>query len=144
MAFLDEMATLLVGSTVGGLPGSTTGTGWTIYKSHLPDSSTIPDKAIGLIETGGQGMMARVDVEQPGLQLVVRGDRMNSTTATPYATAQAKFTQARTALHAYSGSTATSGVHYAGIWCQNAAYFGEDENKRPQFVANFRVMRQTT
>ena len=137
MGFLDEMESLLEASTVA---GSTTGTGWALYKGHMPDSSTIADKAVALIQTPGQGRMGRLDIERPRVQVVVRGAPQHTSTSA-YVDAQAKMTQARDALHEYTGSANTDGTHYVGIWCENVYFAGLDEGWRPQFAGNFRVMR---
>lgn len=141
MAYLDEISTILSGSTVAAEPGGSTTSGWYMYKSHLPDSSTIPDKGIGLIETAGAGVEERVGLDNLGLELVIRGDPLNSTESDPYATAQAKMTQARDVLSGYTGTTTTK---YVGIWCVNHTFFGYDESWRPIFIANFRVKRAST
>ena len=138
------MALLLSGSTVAALPGGSTTSGWYMYKGMLPDSSALPDKGIGLIETAGAGVMERVQMEQPGLQMVVRGDQLNSTSTDVYATAAAKMNQARDVLAGYAGSSGSIGVHYLGIWCQNQAFFGYDDTWRPIFISNFRVMKATS
>lgn len=141
MAYLDEIATILSGSTVAALPGGSTASGWYMYKGMLPDSTAVGSKGIALLETAGAGVVERVGYDNLGLQVVVRGDPMNSTEASVYATAQAKMTQARDVLSGYTGTTTTN---YLGIWCQNHAFLGYDDNWRPQFVANFRVMRAST
>lgn len=138
--FLDEIATLLTSSTVA---GSTTGTGWLLFKGHMPDSSQIGDKAVAVIETPGAGTMGRVEAKWHGLQILVRGEPRNTGTDV-YTTAQAKLMQARGVLHEYAGSSGTSSNHYLGIWCQNAGFIQWDETWRPEFVANFRCLRATT
>lgn len=138
---LDEIATLLTASTVA---GSTTGTGWLLFKGHMPDSTQIGDKAVAIIETPGAGSLGRIDAKWHGIQILVRGVPQNSTTADVYITAQAKLTQARDVLHEYTGSSGTSGNHYVGIWCQNAGFLQWDEGWRPEFVANFNALRATT
>lgn len=135
MAMLDEISTLLTTSTVAG--GAT---GWLLFKGHMPDSTGIGDKAVAIIQTPGQGRMGRLDIEQPRFQVVVRGAPQNTSTGA-YVDAQAKMTQARDALHEYTGSALTSGTHYVGVWCENHYYAGMDENLRHQFASNFRVMR---
>ena len=146
MPILDEIATLIAGATVAGLPGTaaSTASGWLMFKSHLPDSTAIPNKCIGLIEEIGQGVMGRVEMEMPGLSVVIRGEPANSTESTPYATAQAKMTQTRDVLHGYTGSTGTSSVHYAGIWVQNSGFLGFDESWRPLFTIGCRILKATT
>ena len=138
MAFLDEISTVLTSSTVAG--GAT---GWHLYLGHLPDSSTIGDKAVAVMETAGQQDMGRVGLERPGLQVVVRGASVN-TTSTAYQDAQARAKLVNGALHAVTG-TPSSGTHFAGVWNQSGPFFtGFDEGWRPLFSANYLVWRQTT
>ena len=136
--FLDEIATLISGSTVAG--GAT---GWLLFKGHMPDSTAIGDKALAVIETEGFGTLGRIEAKWHGLQILIRGDaRIGGTDV--YQTAQAKLNQAKGVLHGYTGSSGTSSNHYPGIWCQNAGFLQWDENWRPEFVANFRCLRATT
>lgn len=138
MAFLDDVSTILTSSTVAG--GAT---GWPVYLGHMPDSSAIGDKAVALIETPGQEDMDRVDVERPGLQVVVRGAPTN-TTSTAYQDAQARAKLINAALHTFQG-TPSSGTYIPGVWNQSGPFFGGfDEGWRPFFSANYLVWRQTT
>lgn len=132
---LDELATLLESSTVAG-----TGTSWLLFKGHMPDSTAIGDPAVALIQTAGEGRMGSLDIDRPHFQVVVRGSP-NHTSTSAYEDAQAKMSEARDALHEYSGSTLTSGTHYVGVWCLNTYFAGLDEGWRPQFAGNFRAMR---
>ena len=114
-----------------------------LYKSHLPDSTQVPDRAVALIETLGSGVMGRVELEMPGLQVVVRGAPQNTVTDA-FSSAASQAMAIHDALHEYTGSTDTT-THYAGIWCQDGPMFsGFDEGWRPYFTANFRVMRSST
>lgn len=135
MALLDELETLLTTSTVAG--GAT---GWLLFKGHMPDSTTIGDQALALIQTPGLGRMGRVDVEQPRVQVVVRGAPQNTSTSA-YVDAKEKMNEARDALHEYSGSDLTDGTHYVGVWFETGFYAGMDEGYRHQFVGNLRIMR---
>ena len=138
MAFLDDISTLLTSSTVAG--GAT---GWPLYLGHLPDSSAIGDKAVALLETAGQEDMGRVDLERPGLQVVVRGAPTN-TTSTAYQETQARAKLINGAIHAFTG-TPSSGAYIAGLWNQSGPFFsGFDETWRPYFSANYLVWRQST
>lgn len=117
---------------------------WLIYKSHLPDSTGIGrGRAVALLETQGRGTMGRVTLEQPGLQVLVRGEAMNQVSTT-YPEAEAKIEEVVDALHGYAGTSLTT-THWAGVWCEIGPTFeGFDELWRPHFTAEFRVMRQTT
>jgi hypothetical protein len=95
---------------------------------------------VALIQSAGLGRMGRVDVESPRLQVWVRGS-VNQTSTDAYESAKSRMNMVRDALHEYTGSSLTDGTHYVGIWCDSAGYAGMDENNRPLFAGNFRVMR---
>lgn len=116
---------------------------WALFKSHLPDSTVLPDRAVAIIETMGEGVMGRVGIELPGLQVVVRGAPQNVVTDA-FSSAATKAMEIHDALHGYAGSSDTT-THYAGIWCRSGpAFSGFDESWRPYFTADFRVMRSST
>lgn len=116
---------------------------WLIYKGHLPDSTAINTRAVALLETAGGGVMGRVGLEMPSLQVLVRGVAMNQT-STAYPEAETKMTELVDAMHEYAGSALTT-THWAGVWCEDGPTFaGFDESWRPQFSATFRVWRATT
>lgn len=116
---------------------------WLIYKGHMPDSTAINTRAIALLETAGGGVMGRIDMETPRLQVLVRGVPMHQTSTT-YPEAESKMTDLVGAIHGYAGSALTT-THWAGAWCEDGPTFeGYDEGWRPQFSATFRVWRSTT
>lgn len=117
---------------------------WRIYKGHMPDSTAINTRAVALLETAGGGVMGRVPLERPSLQVLVRGVPMHQT-STAYPEAEAKAAEVVDALHGYAGDTLTDGTHWAGVWCEEGPTFaGFDESWRPKFEATFRVWRNTT
>lgn len=132
---LDEFEALLTTSTVAG-----GGTGWGIYKGHMPDSSTIGAKAVALIQTPGRGRMGALDIERARLQVVIRGEPQNTSTDA-YEATKAKAAEVRAALHEYTGSDLTDGTHYVGVWCEGIYPAEMDESWRPVFVGEFRAMR---
>lgn len=132
---LDEFETLLTSSTVAG--GAT---GWKLYKGHMPDSSTIGNKAVALLQAPGRGRMGVLDIERARLQVVIRGDAQNTSTGA-YEATKAKAAEVRTALHEYTGSALTGGTHYVGVWCEGIYPAEMDESWRPVFVGEFRAMR---
>ena len=117
---------------------------WLIYKGHMPDSTGIGyGRAIALLETAGNGVMGRIEMEQPGLQVIVRGEPQNQT-STAWPEAEAKMVEIVDAIHEYTGSALTT-THWVGTWCESGPTFdGFDEGWRPHFSADFRVMRATT
>lgn len=141
MAYLDEVAAIIDANTTA----AGTGSDFPIFRSHLPDSTVLGDRAVALIHTEGFGDMARVEVGGPGLQVVTRG-RSILQTSTAYEEAYAVAEAVRSSLHEYTGTSASSsGNHYVGIWSENGPFFaGFDETMRPLFSNNFRVQRSRT
>lgn len=117
---------------------------WLIYKGHMPDSTAIISRAVAIIQTPGQGRMGRIDMEQPRLTIIVRGQPQNQASSA-YPEAETKMTEAVTAMHEYTGTARTFGTHWVGTWCESGPTFdGFDEGWRPHFSAEFRIMRATT
>ena len=126
----------------GGVAGAHTG--WPIYRSHMPDSTAIGDKAVALVNTAGEPEWERVGIEPRGLQVVVRGAAINQT-ATGYEDAMDEAVLVRDELHGFVGEDPTGTTHYLGIWCENGPFFGGfDQSLRPAFPMNFRVLRSRT
>lgn len=139
MAFLDEVSAILTTSSVAG--GAT---GWPLYLGHMPDSSAIGDKAVAAIDQAGFGFITRPLLEQPGLQILVRGAPINQT-STGYQDAQDRAVLVAGALRGYVGQPSSSGARIAGIWNESGPQFaGFDEGWRPVFSANFRAIREST
>ena len=117
---------------------------WLIYKGHLPDSTGIGrGRAVALLETAGAGVMGRIEMERPGLQVIVRGEPQHQT-STAWPETEAKMVEIVDAIHEYTGSALTA-THWMGAWCDSGPTFdGFDEGWRPHFSADFRVMRATT
>lgn len=140
MAYLPEIASIIAAGTTQ--VGSTSS--WPLYTGHLPDSTALPDQAVALLHTEGFGDMARVDISDLGLQVLVRGQPIN-TVSTGYEEAFAIAEAVRDALHDFSGPSSSGGRHYPGIWGISGPFFaGFDENMRPLFSANYRVWRSRT
>ncbi len=82
--FLQEIESIIEAGTTEAAGDSTT---WPIYRSHLPDSTGIGDRAVALIHTeggpdiGGTGT-DRAEVEEPGVQVVTRGLPQNQFSTT--------------------------------------------------------------
>lgn len=123
----------------GGVAGANTP--WPIYRSHMPDSTVIGDRAVALIETAAEPEYPREGIDKNGLQVVVRGARM-STLSTAYEEAEAEADDIKETLIAYAGSTKTLGQHYVGIWNESGPFFsGFDASWRPSFSGNYRAWR---
>lgn len=122
------------------------GTSFPIFLGHLPDSTTagVPDRAIALVLGFGDGDYGRVEIEQPGLQVIVRGPSITEI-STGYEEAYGIAHMVKNALHGYTGAPSTDSKNYVGIWNESGPFFvGFDESMRPNFSNNFRVMRSRT
>jgi hypothetical protein len=140
MAYLDEVATAIeAGTTEAG-----TGSSYPIFRGHLPDSTVLGDRAVALIMSAGFNDEARVEIDNPGLQVITRGAPINSV-STGYEEAEAVAWLVKNALHEYTGTPESTGLYYVGIWNESGPFFiGFDENYRPMFSNNLRVLRSRT
>lgn len=99
-----------------------------------------PDKQVVLHETGGLAaarfFCGSATVDQPGLQLVVRGP------ARDYAGPRAQIETLYQALCDW-GAFEASGVRYLGLSPQQAPFpMTRDENERVVFAVNFLVQKE--
>ena len=134
MAFLDEIADLIASS-------SASSTSWPVFRGHLPDSTVLDDRMVGLLHTQGR-TEARVELQTDELTVLVRGRPVNQT-STAYEEAEAHSVALKNVVGGYAGkSSDTNDVHYSGIWCESAPYFdGFDESWRPVMRVRFRCQR---
>lgn len=140
MAFLDEIAAAVeLGSTEAG-----SGTSFPIFKGTMPDSTVLGDRAVALVLSGGYADDARVTLDRPGLQVLVRGAPVNQV-STSYQEADSVAWSVKNALHSYYGTPESTGLYYVGIWNESGPFFiGYDEVQRPVFSNNLRIMRSRT
>lgn len=136
--FLQEINTIIeAGTTEAG----STFSDWPIYRSHLPDSTAIGDRAVALLNSAGEPDLGQPDVEKPGLQVITRGLPLKKF-STAYEEAETVAFAVKNALHGFSGESSSGGTHYVGIWNESGPFFlGFDESKRPLFSNNLLVQR---
>jgi len=140
MAYLTEAAAIIAaGTTAVG-----TAAGWPVYLGHMPSEPAAGDQAVALLQTGGSGTMGGVDVEEPGLQVLVRGAPM-AEDSSAYPAAERAAVAVRDAIHGYVGRPESTGHRWVGAWNVNGPEFiGFDEAGRPLLTSNYRIMRSTT
>lgn len=129
MALLDEIVSYLTDQTV--LPI----TGYTAYKAWMPES---PDKAIGFFETPGFGTPDALgpDWAQLGFQARVRGEQGG------YDAARTVWQALFDGLHGKYWDASTGIEECPAIWATNdGPITWNDQNGRPNFTANFRILR---
>ena len=140
--YLEEIeAIIAAGTTEAGA-----GTSFPIFLGHMPDSTTagVPDRAVAVLTSFGGPDMERVDIEDPGLQILVRGAAITEV-STGYEEAANVAVEIKNALSGYVGKPVAAGKNYVGIWNQNGPFFiGHDESMRPVFSNNLRVLRSRT
>jgi hypothetical protein len=109
----------------------------------MPDSTASPDRIVALIETPGTPPLARIEMDEPGLQVRVRGQSYMAA-STAYLEARAKAEDTYQALHGLAPGTYSS-QHYVGIWAEQPPFLLRyDENNRPEIAFNLRVYRSRT
>lgn len=111
-------------------------TGFSVYRNVWPDT---PDKVIALFETGGIGpslFFSGATVEQPGLQVRVRGAARDGDAP------RLQIERIFQAAIGWGGFTA-SGVKYLGFEAIQAPFLmGRDGNERVEWAVNFVVRKE--
>lgn len=141
-AYLEEIETIIVAGTTEAGSGSS----FPIFLSHLPDSTvaSITDRLVAVLQSVGGADQGRTEVENPGLQILVRGARITEV-STGYEEAWGVAHAVKNALHGFTGATSSGGKHYVGIWNESGPFFiGHDDKMRPVFSNNLRVLRSRT
>lgn len=134
---LDDLATWVAAS---GLASSSGADGWWLWRSRL---ASAPDRAVGLVETGGDPQLPNVNLDRPTFRALVRGARL-SQVSTAYREARIRMQDVRNRLH-FVVAQEINGSHYnAIIATQEPMYRGEDENQRPVFSCDFRVVKESS
>ena len=110
--------------------------GWVVTEGSMP---TFPDMCITLYNSGGRSPEARLAIDYPNVQVIVRG------TEKGYAAAEAK---ARDLKDIFHGITEAVAAPYPALksclQVGDTAEMGRDETNRPRFVMNFRLITMPT
>lgn len=123
-----DVMTLLTNAGVG-IPAATSG--WGIYVSREPPT---PDTTITLYDTGGYERLYSTGTEYPTIQIRVRG------APNEYIAAHAKIQSIKELLIGSDGAVINNTTY--SFWTQgDTSFLYYDENSRPIFVCNFRIMR---
>lgn len=111
-------------------------TGYTVFRGFLPAT---PDKAVALFESGGSGQSNAFGgtVEQPGLQVIVRG------APDDYDVARLQIEKLYQALSGW-GAFTVAGTRYLSFTPLQAPFplGGKDGNQRQTFSVNFLVQKE--
>jgi hypothetical protein len=123
MALLDDVKTYLEANSVSGGV-----TGWKTCLAYLPPS---PDQVVYVVETGST-RSPEPTLYSPSIQFIIRGNKDDVQTAR---------TKAEQVLIVMDNAT-ISGTNYPYCFAeQNPMYIGKDENERPMFSINFKLMQ---
>jgi hypothetical protein len=118
----------LAGDSVGTPAGTSA---WGIYLGRLPDK---PDASILVNQTGGQAPWPHLLLNFPHVQVLVRGSRGG------YADARGKIDEVIDSLLGIPAQAVGSDWWQGIIQLGEAGFIGYDENSRPIFTANFRMI----
>jgi hypothetical protein len=109
--------------------------GWSIAVGGLP---TAPDSAISVTDSGGDNPHPAMKLDQPSVQVLVRGAQGD------YTGGWAKAEAIKWAILGASAQTINS-TRYGGFEQKgDTALIHWDESRRPIFTLNFRVTREPT
>lgn len=112
--------------------------GWGIYIGSEPDGPDVQDTVITLYDSSGGEPNPAWLLDEPHVQVRVRGSRADYTGA---------YDKAYEVLDALLGLPAETlgGTVYTGIWALNDPFLlGYDDSRRPVFTVNFRIVREPT
>lgn len=124
-----DIQTLLAASSTGLASGTD------LFVSLEPDGGNIADKIVTVFDTGGLEPATYVTLLSPNIQVRIRGERGEFEEG--YALAEL----VRDTLHAVSNTT-VEGTRYIHIIASTDINFlGYDDNNRPVWTVNFRIMR---
>lgn len=140
MAMLDDLGAKLAAL---GLASSSGAGNFVLVKSWLPDSCQLQDRAVALIEYGGEAPNPRAELDSPRVQVLVRGARLTQVSSA-YREARDKAESIKLALHGLT-TTSSSGRYYPGVLALQDPFLREyDAVRRPVIVCNYKVWRSRT
>lgn len=119
---------ILVDASVGVF---NTTSGWSITIGELPPD---PDTCMTIYDTGGRSPNPKWLLDYPSVQVMIRGG------VSGYVAAETKAKQVKDVLLGFQ-SQDLNGDRWVSITMPgDVAFVGYDENKRPMFSANFRLI----
>lgn len=144
MPFLDDLEARL---KTAGLASSTGAGGWVLVKSQIPDSTALPDNLVAVIETAGFPPDARVEIDRPAFQVLVRGSALQRGSS-GYSEAKAQALSIKNDLHARGpgqlGTTGSTGYYVGVLAMQDPFLLEYDQQNRPIVACNFVAWRSRT
>lgn len=123
-----DIKNILVAEGIGVLATS-------IFVGVIPDNSAVADIAIGILDSGGYAPTSDYVIDNPTVQIIVRG------VPGGYAAAYNKAEEIKEVLHDLHNESYGED-RYLGIWAASDILFLEfDGMNRPLFSVNFEVLR---
>lgn len=109
--------------------------GTNLFVSELPDVGNVPDRAVGVYDTGGFPSEVDYEYERPTVQVRVRGNRGDYLGTHTLA-------QAIRNLLSGTANVIVNGARYIGIWdMSDILFLGYDDRHRPLVTLNLRLHR---
>lgn len=130
----DDIATYLITNGYGAAGAAT---GWAIFSGAMSELPQVSKQQISVSLTGGISPNPKLAIDQPTIQIRVRGDK----TPTAYVASFNKARDIREFLLGH-GPVTINTSSYSGIWMiSDIGWIGYDENERPNWTLNFRLLR---
>jgi hypothetical protein len=120
---------LIIATPALGTFGGTTG--WGVYIGALP---TLPDTIILVNRTGGSNPFPHLLLNEPSVQVIVRGAKNG------YVAASDKVRAIVNRLLGITTQALQGDTYRACTQIGDVNYLGQDDNTRPMFSANFRFI----
>lgn len=123
-----EAADILINKGIVAASGST----WPVKVGPLP---TTPNAVVAIVDAPGQSPNPKWLLDYPAIQVVVRG------ATDDYPGAYAKAKAIKDGLLGIDSFTTTAGNRWVSVTMMGEInYLGPDDNSRPQFSLNFRLI----
>ncbi len=106
-----------------------------LFVSLEPDGKNIANKVVTIYDTGGLEPATYVTLLSPNIQVRIRGDKGKFEEG--YTLAEL----VRDTLHAVNNTTVNSTRYIHIIASTDINFLGYDDNDRPVWTVNFRIMR---
>lgn len=133
----QNVASELIAQGIGtsGTPAPTSSV-WQICVGRLIEG---PDELLAIIDTGGFNPNTKWQLDYVTVQVIVRGGKDE------YAEGYAKALDIKNALLGIDPKEVVTGVWWSGItMLADIAFLKYDENSRPLFSINFRILQELT
>ena len=125
----DVRSILVAASVVSATPTAA----WSVHMGHLPKS---PNEVVAVVDTGGLSPNPKWLLDYPSVQVLLRG------APNGYVTTRTKAIRIKDELLGIMSQTVNSNRIVSITMNGDIAYMGVDQNERPMFSLNFRLIIQ--